>query len=124
MNFWDGNWLRVTAHAGAPGASVWATGAILMVTDLVRWAQDCDALAKGDAQQAELAPFEPDLYVLIRQVGRLGHFAMRVQITPDHTYQRHSFEFEVDQTDLREMTKQCRSIARAYPVRGEAGKHP
>ena len=94
-----------------------------MVTDLVRWAQECDALAKGDAQQAELAPSEPELHVLIRQVDRLGHFAMRVQITPDHLHQKHLFEFEIDQTYLRETTRQCRSIARAHPVRGEAGKH-
>jgi hypothetical protein len=26
---WDGNWLRVTAHCGANGATVWASGAIV-----------------------------------------------------------------------------------------------
>jgi len=121
-DYHDGNWLRVTTHSGASGASVWASGAILMVTDLLRWAEECDALAKGQAQEAKLAPMELELKVLIRQVDRLGHFTMRVQITPDHLRQEHSFEFEIDQTYLPEIAKQCRTIAAAYPVRGEATK--
>ena len=32
----DGNWLRVTAHCGAAGASVWATGSILQAQDVLR----------------------------------------------------------------------------------------
>jgi hypothetical protein len=35
----DGNWLRVMAHVGAAGASVWVSEAILMVTELVSWAR-------------------------------------------------------------------------------------
>ncbi len=30
----DGNWLMATSHCGESGASVWVSGAILMVTDL------------------------------------------------------------------------------------------
>jgi hypothetical protein len=45
---------------------------------------------------------------------------MRVQITPDHLTQEHSFEFELDQTYLPGIAAQCRTIADAYPVRGEA----
>ena len=121
-DYYDGNWLRVTTHSGASGASVWTSGAILMVTDLVQWAQECDALANGQTQEVELAPMEPELNVLIRRVDRLGHFTMRVQITPDHLKQKHSFEFEIDQTYLSEIARQCRAIAAAYPVRGKATK--
>jgi hypothetical protein len=122
MDSSDGNWLYVTAHAGTPGASVWASGAILEVTNLALWADRCAALASGEAQQAELAPSEPELHVLIRRIDGLSHFAMRVQITPDYRHQEHTFEFAIDQTHLRETTRRCRSIAGAYPVRGEAGK--
>ncbi len=114
----DSNWLRVTAHCGTLGASVWASGAILMVTDLLRWAEECEALGKGEAAEAELDPMEPELKVVIRQFDGLGHFMMRVQITPDHLKQEHSFEFEIDQTYLPEVTRQCRAIVAAYPVRG------
>lgn len=119
---YDGSWLRVTAHSGASGASVWMSGAILTVTDLPRWAEECDALAKGQTQEAELAPMEPELNVHIRRVDHLGHFTMRVEITPDHLKQDHSFEFEIDQTYLSEIARQCRTIAAAYPVPGESTK--
>jgi len=91
-----------------------------MVTDLARWAHECDALVKGEIQNAELAPMEPEVKVRIWPVDRLGHFTMRVQITPDHLTQEHSFEFEIDQTYLPGIAAQCRAIADAYPVRGEA----
>ena len=117
-DYYDGNWLRITAHCGALGASVWASGAILMTTDLAGWAHDCDALAEGDTQTADLEPLEPELHIRIRRIDRLGHFAMRVKITPDHLHQKHSFEFEIDRTDLREIARRCRSIIEAYPVKG------
>ena len=114
----DGNWLRVTAHAGAAGASVWVSGAILMITDLVQLGQEIDALARGETQRADLKPFEPELRVQFEQVDSLGHFTMRVQITPDHLKQKHCFEFEIDQTYLRSISAECRAIATTYPVRG------
>jgi hypothetical protein len=119
QDYYDGNWLRITAHAGAAGASVWASGTILMVPDLVQWADGCNALVKGETQEAELSPMEPELRLRIRQVDRLGHYAMRVQITPDNLTQEHSFEFEIDQTHLSSIASQCRAIAKAYPVRGK-----
>jgi len=45
---------------------------------------------------------------------------MQVLITPDNLTQEHSFEFEIDQSYLAGIAAQCRSIADAYPVRGEA----
>ena len=88
-----------------------------MVTDLVQWAQECDALANGNIQEATLKPLEPELKVSIRQADRLGHLTMRVDITPDHLTQTHSFEFSVDQTYLPAIVSSCRAIIGAYPVR-------
>lgn len=36
-DYWDGNWLNITAHCGSKGADVWTTGDILHVPDLARW---------------------------------------------------------------------------------------
>jgi len=118
----DSNWLTVTAHSGAAGASVWASGPIVEITDLVRWAEQCDALYNGNGREADLTPVEPELLVRIRPRDRLGHFTMRVEITPDHLTQEHSFEFEIDQTNLPEIARQCRTIAEAFPIRGAEGK--
>lgn len=114
----DGNWLRVTAHAGAAGASVWVSGAILMITDLIQFGHEVDGLAKGETQRADLKPFEPELRIQIEQLDNLGHLTMQVQITPDHLTQEHSFEFEIDQSYLAGISANCRSLVNTYPVRG------
>src|ERR1043166_7168902 len=83
-DYWDGNWLRITAHCAASGASVWVSGALLRNTDLIGWANQCDALRNGDAVVAALAPLEPELKVTVRPIDQLGHFTVRVEITPEH----------------------------------------
>jgi hypothetical protein len=114
----DGNWLRVTAHCGANAASVWAEGAILMTSDLVLWADQCEALHAGQAVEAALSPLEPNVVVILRASDRLGHVRMTVQITPDHMTQEHTFQFELDQSHLPSVVDQCRSVVERYPVRG------
>src|SRR5574341_1948918 len=115
---YDGNWLLMSAHSEASGASVWVSGPILMVTDLLRWAEQCEALREGRGSEAALAPMEPELKVTIRPVDRVGHFTMRVDITPEHLAQDHRFDFAIDQSYLPEIARQCRAIAAVYPVRG------
>ncbi len=122
-DYYDGNWLRVTAHCGASGASVWTSGSILLVQDLVGWANQCEALEHGQRDEAELAPMEPELKVVVRRADRLGHFTMRVSITPDHMTQEHSFSFEIDQTFLPGIQRQCRAIAARFPIRGMESTH-
>jgi hypothetical protein len=117
-DYYDGNWLRVTAHCGELGASVWASGALVMVPDFVRWADQCNAVLRGEAREASLAPLEPELEAIISSSDALGHLKLRVKITPDHLRQEHSFEFDVDQSYLPALIRQCREIQSAYPVRG------
>jgi len=118
-DYWDGNWLRVTAHCGGLGASVWVSGALLMVGDLVGWADQCDALRDGRATEAKLAPLEPELKVFVRPADQLGHLTVSVEITPQHLTQRHFFEFKIDQTYLPEIARRCRAVVLSYPLRGE-----
>jgi hypothetical protein len=121
QDYWDGNWLSVTAHCGANGASVWASGAIVMVSDIERWATQCDALYESGQGEAVLQPCEPNLLVSLRSSDRLGHILMCVEITPDHMTQEHRFDFEIDQSYLPSLMAQCRSIIAEYPIRGEVG---
>ena len=118
---WDGNWLNVTAHCGAQGASVWASGSIIMVSDLGRWAAQCEKLYETGQGEAALQPCEPNLSVSLRASDRLGHINMRVEITPDHMTQQHRIDFEVDQSYLPPLLAQCRAIMAKYPIRGEVG---
>jgi hypothetical protein len=45
-DYWDGNWLNVTAHCGKHGADVWASGPILHVPDLTRWLAALEEMTK------------------------------------------------------------------------------
>lgn len=114
----DGNWLRVTAHCGASGASVWAQGAILMVTDIAGFGDQCASMLRGTSNTAALDPLEPELKVSLRALDRLGHVRAKVEITPDPLVQSHQMEFEVDQSYLPDIIKQCLAIVQEYPIRG------
>ena len=111
----DENWLNVTAHTGAMGASVWTSGSILMLSELAGLAEHCEALSKGESDEAWLGDIEPELKVTIKRTDSLGHLSMRVEITPDYLNQQHSFEFEIDQTYLSEIVRQCRRIVTSNP---------
>jgi hypothetical protein len=119
VDYYDGNWLRVTAHCGASGASVWAHGAILMVTDIAGFGEACAAMLRGEIKLAALDPFEPELKVSLEASDSLVHIRMQVEITPDHLQQSHRFEFEVDQSYFPGIIKQCSEIMEEYPIRGQ-----
>jgi len=114
----DGNWLHVTAHCGGAWSSVWATGPILQVMDIVSWASQCEELAEGTTHSASLDPLEPNLSVVLTRMDTLGHLEMTVQITPDHLEQDHAFRIEIDLSYLKDLVSQCRSIEKDYPIRG------
>ena len=116
-DFDDGNWLRVTAHCGASGASVWAQGSIITAADVEWFRRSCLALQLAEATAAALDPFEPELRIIIEAADRMGHLSVRVQITPDHLSQSHAFEFEIDQSYLPQIIDQCTRILKEYPIR-------
>src|SRR6266566_3902118 len=113
-DYWDGNWLRVTAHCGGQGADVWTDGPIIHLSEVKTW---YDALVKmnqtvsGEATLGGL--WEPNLKVSMA-MDRLGHIGIDVEITPDHMNQRHSFHFEVDQTFLIPLVSQCEEVLSEY----------
>ncbi|MCB7129770.1 MAG: hypothetical protein J3T61_09565 [Candidatus Brocadiales bacterium] len=117
----DGNWLRVTAHCGSSGASVFVGGSILQVTDILFWGQQSALLLEGKADKAALDTLEPELSAVIDSPDSLGHLRLRVEITPDHIQQEHVFDFEIDQSYLPGLIRQCEQIEREYPVRGVQG---
>jgi hypothetical protein len=116
-DYWDGNWLYVTAHCGGSGASVFTTGSIIHLPELDRWRSEAEDLSKNLGGEAKLACMEPFLSASLKS-GSLGHITMEVSITPDHMTQRHWFRFEIDQSYLRPFIKQCQSILEAHPIRG------
>jgi hypothetical protein len=116
-DYWDGNWLRITAHCGTHGADVWTTGAILNLPAVVSWLAQLEDLNRSVAGEASLVPLEPELSVKLT-ADALGHISMEIDITPDNITQEHTFRFELDQSYLEPVIESCRKIVNDYPLRG------
>lgn len=114
---WDGNWLDVTARMKRHNAHVWVSGALLTTMDLAAWRDGCERLLGGGAEKASLEPVEPELEVAMSKTDAGGHIEMRVEITPDHLHQKHSFRVEIDLSYLPGLIQELDSILDAYPVR-------
>lgn len=124
-DYYDGNWLRLTAHCGASGASVRVEGGLLAVTDIAGFGDQCAALLEGNSKTSVLEPLEPHLKLNLSLTAsdHAGHISAEVEITPDFLTQAHRFKFEIDQSYLPEIIRQCSAIVREYPIRGlEEGK--
>ena len=71
-DFWDGNWLRATAHCSGTGAWVSVSGSFLRTDELLRWLSEIEVLQQSLTGQAQLAPIEPELRVLLQALEQ-GH---------------------------------------------------
>jgi hypothetical protein len=116
----DGNWLVVTARCVHAGASVVVRGPIVSTVDIAGFVVQCDAMHRSTSNSAVLAPFEPALEVTLEASDDHGHVAARVRITPDHLVQSHEFRFEIDQSWLPLIVRQCEAIVARFPIRGRA----
>ena len=117
-DYWDGNWLNVTAHCGTHGASVWTTGAILRIPEIAGWLVALEEMNRSLSGEANLESLEPELAVEL-SMSELGHLAMKVEITADHMNQQHSFQFELDQSYLADLISSCRGVLEKYPIKGK-----
>jgi hypothetical protein len=119
VDYWDGNWLNVTAHCGAHGADVWTSGPIIHLPDIARWLASCEEMNRTLSGEAKLFSLEPELVVELN-MDSPGQILMSVEITPDHTRQEHNFQFEIDQSYLGSLIESCRKVLAEYPIRGQA----
>jgi hypothetical protein len=119
---WDGSWLNVTAECSAPGATVQATGNFLRTDEILALQAGCLQLLAGANDPVEVETIEPQLKIRIKQIDRLGHFSLAVNITPDHLTQHHEFRFEIDQSYLQPVITACRQILSVYPTKGSASE--
>jgi hypothetical protein len=117
-DYWDGNWLRITAHCGGNGASVFATGPIIHLSEIYGWRDRLESLNQSLNGNANLECLEPYIEVKLK-AQTLGQITMEVSITPDHMSQRHWFEFSIDQTFLGPLISKLNSLLAEYPLRGD-----
>ncbi len=116
-DYWDGNWLTVTAHCGAKGAEVWATGSVIHLPEIRAWIIGTQILCDTLSGTAGLDCMEEQLRVALKAETR-GHISMTVEITPDHLTQQHRFEFDIDQSDLPAFLAQGWKFLAQFPLKG------
>jgi hypothetical protein len=116
QDFWDGNWMDITAKCTSKNACVWVSGNILHLPDLKHLMTTSERIYKNLIGEAELPCIEPELSVKLK-AGSLGQISMTVDITPDHLSQEHRFEFEIDQSYLPELISSCKKVLDRYRIK-------
>ena len=119
QDYWDANWLNVTAHCGAAGASVWTTGSILHLGELTKLLLGMKQLYQTFEGEAELPCMEAELNIKLKARGS-GQIELEVRITPNITTQEHRFKFDIDQSYLPEAIAGCEKVLSEYPVKNAA----
>jgi hypothetical protein len=116
QQYWDGNWMNVTAYCWADGAEVRISGPFVHLSEVVRWAEESAQLHATLSGEANLACLEPELCVTLQAMSR-GQIEMTVDITPDPHTQVHQFCFEIDQSYVPQLIRQCHGILEEFPLR-------
>lgn len=116
--YYDGNWLNVTVHCNLYSASIWLDGPILLVMDIEGFGKQCEAMSRGEVTSVRLYPLEPELGLLLEPADRLGHIRVEVTMHLEQFTQSHNVHFEIDQSYLPSIAKQCFDIVQKYPIRG------
>jgi hypothetical protein len=88
MDYWDGNWINVTVHCEATGASVQVRGSIIHLSEVVCLLDGVEHLYNELCGKVEMKCMEPGLSVGLEALNS-GHIDMTVNITPDHLSQAH-----------------------------------
>jgi len=114
----DHDWLSMTARCCASGAEVRTAGLIVHLPDIERWCDQITQMREKLSGKAILVDLKQHLIVELMSLN-LGHIQLKIEITPDHMTQQHSFQFDIDQTYLSPLLAQCRAVLAEYPIRGK-----
>lgn len=118
-DYWDGNWLKVTAICTAPGARVEVTGPKIRLPELAEFGAACQRVYENLHGVATLDCIEPFIRVQVAARDSQGHIEVTVEITPDHLTQQHRFTFELDQSYLPAVIEASRQALERFPIRGK-----
>jgi hypothetical protein len=116
QDYWDGNWLQVTARCDSASSTVSTVGPIVHISELVRLLDECERLYESLSGIAKLDCMEPNLGVTLT-AKTSGHVDVRIHITPNHMLEKHEFNESFDQTFLPAIISQCRKLLIQHPLR-------
>jgi hypothetical protein len=119
-DYWDGNWLRVSARCSYGGATVSVDGPLIRLNEIVGLMRGCEQLYATLSGDAALSCMEPNITVSLKaKTG--GHVGVHIKLISDMGAggQRsiHEFTDSIDQTYLPAVIASCQAILAAYPLR-------
>jgi hypothetical protein len=117
LEFWDWNWLIVSARARASGALVEVKGPILHLTEFEAFASALEKLNRAASGTTRLDCMEPNLGLTV-SCNATGHVDLVVSITPNHLDQMHRIRYSLDQTFLGPAVAACKRLMDRFPVLG------
>lgn len=115
-DYWDGNWLSVTAHYCRHQSSVVADGPILHLGELWVLYQGCLCMHTALKGQAALDCVEPNLSLKLT-AGTTGRIQVETTITPDQLTENHSYIDEIDLSYLPAINAALEAIFNEYPIK-------
>ena len=120
QDFWDGNWLNVTAKCVGVGSRVEVSGAFIHLTELKKWMEDLRGFYSKLEGSVELPVMEPTLTVKITtRKSMTGRLKCEIGITGEYIAERHNYLLEIDQSYLPGLISQLATVLRVYPIKGE-----
>ena len=115
QDYYDSNWLNVTAEYVGRDSHVIAHGAFIRTDELNRFLVDLATLDKELKGKAGIKCMEPNLYVEIYSKS-LGHLEIKTKLTADQLTETHEFKEQIDQTFLPPIITGLKSVLTQYPV--------
>jgi hypothetical protein len=122
-DFWDGNWLNVTAHCGKGESNIRVTGPLIHVPELAQFKADLEIFSIALQGKVELQTMEPNLKVeLVQATTRRDEslnyeIEMRVNITPNQIFETHEFIFGIDKNQVTSCIFQLQEILKKYQIK-------
>ncbi len=117
-DYWDANWLLVTAECASNDSKAHVSGPIIHLSELAAWADAADQLSHTLVGEANLECIEPELSVSIA-MSKSEKTLMTVDLNRNDPAQKQSFQFDLDPTCLPVLSHACRQILESYPARSE-----
>lgn len=116
-DYWDGNWLRITAYCIYPHSAVRIQNdACVRLDELAGLLSGCERMYSTLSGKAELQCMESYLAVELL-ASTNGHVEVKLSVTPDHLKETHEYEDEIDQSFLPGIIRSCQAILTKYPIR-------
>lgn len=113
-DYWDGNWLGMTACYSTP-ASVRALGSIVHLAEIRALLRELKGIHQHRQGHAELHCLEPALDLEFQALAN-GHLQLRIVITADTMTGSHSFVDQLDYTALPSVIAGCNAILARFPL--------